>query len=647
MLAFSSSSSSRWSFRRVLLSALALSHVALGEQLLKTSGFTDCGSGGKGSDVTVKKVEISYNNDDKTVTFDVAGSSAKEQNVSATLHVKAYGNDIYSNSFNPCDSVTFIAQLCPVPAGDFAASGSQKIPAQYADMVPAIAFQVPDIAAQATLELKSLDTNESVACIESQVGNGKTADVPAVAYVAAGVAAAALVLAGASAASAALAGGGAALGGSSAGGGLGTMTPSFMETIGWFQGMAMNGMMSVSYPPVYRSFAKNFGFSVGIVPWDRLQSGIDDFRARTGGNLTNNNIEYLHNATLTYSDGSATDADGSGASHIKRALDSFAILLAREIKTSVNGTGSADLSELGSGQTPQLTVSGITAYAEQLSVPKSNIFMTALLAVGVIILAIVVGILLVKLILEAWALFGSFPQSLSGFRKHYWGSIARTITSLIMLLYGIWVLYCIFQFTNGDSIAAKALAAVTLAIFTGILAFFSWKIWSTARKFKNAEGDTSALYDDKETWVKYSLFYESYRKNYWWIFVPTIIYMFAKGCTLAFGDGHGMAQTIAQLIVEGVMLVLLLWSRPYERRSGNIINVIIQVVRVLSVVCILVFVEEFGIAETTQTITGVVLIAVQSALTGVLAILIAWNAINACCKKNPHRKRRKELGKLY
>jgi hypothetical protein len=94
------------------------------------------------------------------------------------------------------------------------------------------------------------------------------------------------------------------------------------------------------------------------------------------------------------------------------------------------------------------------------------------------------------------------------------------------------------------------------------------------------------------------------------------------------------------------MLGLLIWNRPYERRSGNIINIFIQVVRVLSVVCILIFVEELGIAQTTQTVTGVVLIVVQSVLTGVLAILIAVNAIIMCCKTNPHRKRRKEAEKL-
>jgi len=57
-------------------------------------------------------------------------------------------------------------------------------------------------------------------------------------------------------------------------------------------------------------------------------------------------------------------------------------------------------------------------------------------------------------------------------------------------------------------------------------------------------------------------------------------------------------------------------------------------------------VEELGIAQTTQTVTGVVLIAVQSVLTVVLAILIAVNAIIMCCKENPHRRRRKEAEKL-
>ncbi|KAH7627325.1 hypothetical protein B0T09DRAFT_181287 [Sordaria sp. MPI-SDFR-AT-0083] len=639
-----------------LFAGLVMAHGVMGDDILKTIGFDTCE---QDAQVSVQKADITYNNADKTVTFDVAGTSNQVQNVTAHLTVTAYGANIYENKFNPCDEGTFVKQLCPVPAGSFSAKGTQKIPAEFADLVPSIAFQIPDIAAMAKLELLSESTGKTVACIQSEVTNGKTASVPAVSYVAAGVAGAALILTGISAAGAAVAGGSAAAGG--AGGaassaGMGTISPSFTEVFGFFQGMAMNGMLSVNYPPVYRNFAKNFGFSTGIIPWAAMQTSIDDFRGKTGGNLTHNSFMFLReNTTLVFPDNTTMTLheNNSGSLPVKRAINEFIRLATREIETSVNLTEPGAATESGNGTTAldnpesfRVAVKGISQYVEQLSIPSANMFMTILLIVAIIIAAIVVGLLLVKVVLEFWALFGSFPQKLAGFRKHYWISIARAITSLIMLLYGVWVLYCVFQFTQGDSWAAKVLAGVTLALFTGVLAFFSYKIWSTARKLKKLEGDIGGLYDDKNIWVRYSLFYESYRRDYWWIFVPTILYMFSKSVVLAAADGSGMVQTIAQLSIEGLMLILLIWSRPYERRSGNVINIMIQTVRVLSVVCILIFVEEFGIQQTTQTVTGVVLIAIQSTLTGILAILIVWNAVNACCKANPHVKKRKEMEEL-
>lgn len=424
-------------------------------------------------------------------------------------------------------------------------------------------------------------------------------------------------------------------------------SPSFVEVFGWFQGMAMNGMSAVSLPQVYRSYSKNFAFSVGLIPWSKLQLSIEDFRAATGGNLTEDSVQYLRNATLVFKDGSTESLADDSSKKFKRAMDIVARLAAREINTSVNETDSSGSDDDSGVETQvRVAVSGIKAYVEQLSIPSSSTFMTVLLIVAIVIASIAVIILLVKVILETWALFGSFPKGLTGFRKHYWLTMGRTITQLILLLYGTWVLYCIFQFTTGDSWAATALAAVTLALFTGILAFFAYKIFTTAKKLKETDGDASQLYENKNIWIKYSLFYENYKKDYWWIFVPTILYMLAKGIILAAGDGHGMAQSIAQLIVEALMLCLLLWNRPYERKSGNVINITIAVVRVLSVACILVFVDEFAVSETTSTVTGVVLIAIQAALTGLLAILIAWNAIIAICKENPHRKRRKEMGKF-
>lgn len=496
------------------------------------------------------------------------------------------------------------------------------IPSSYTDLIPSIAYSLPDLDGNAQLVLRSKD-GEEVACVQSTVSNGKTTDVPAVSYVAAAIAAGALAV---------------SLIGAAASGahpGSTSSSPGFFEVMWWFQGMAINGMHSVNYPGVYRSFSKNFAFSTGLVSWGGLQRSIDSFRSHTGGNLTNDSYESLRNATLVYPDGTTTTTSSGFA---KRALD----LVVRQINTSVNGT--SDQSDSSDSNESRL-VKGIQGYVEQLTIPQANTFMTVLLIFAIVILAIAVGILLFKVILEAWSLFGKFPKSLTTFRKEYWRIMLQTITNLIFLLYGVWTLYCIFQFTHGDSWAAKVLAAVTLATFTGILAFYTWKIWSVVRKLKKLEGDASALFENKETWKKYKLFYENYKKGYWWLFIPAIIYMFAKGCVLAAGDGHGLFQTVGQLVIEALMLMILLWNRPYQRKSGNWINIIIQIVRVLSVCCILVFVEELGIAQTTKTITGVVLIAVQSGLTAILALLIVINSIITCFRENPHRKRRKAAEK--
>lgn len=103
-------SNSRWNVRRAAILATALASGVLGDDLLVTSGFTNCEDD---STIRVQKADISYNNADKTVVFDVVGTSSKQQNVTATLSVTAYGQDVYTNSFNPCETGTYVQQLCP------------------------------------------------------------------------------------------------------------------------------------------------------------------------------------------------------------------------------------------------------------------------------------------------------------------------------------------------------------------------------------------------------------------------------------------------------------------------------------------------------------------------------------------------------
>ena len=621
-----------WTSFSILLTSISANDV------LQTEGFTNCIDDAA---IQIKRLNISFNRATNKVAFDVAGYSPKEQKVMASLSALAYGKKVYSKDFNPCDDNAKVPQLCPVPTGDFAATGEQDIPPEYTGKIPAIAFNVPDLEGQAKLELKEVDSGKQLACIESDVVNGKTMALPAVSYIAAGIAACALLLSGLTA----LMNGGNA--------GSHSPTVGFTTVVSHFQSIAMNGMMSVQYPPVYQHFSKNFAFAGGLVSWKDMQTSIDNFRKATGGNLTQDSVLYLGNVSLVHTDKPKPDGSSINA---KRGLDlafpTFEpILVSRDTAVNVNGQQAGNGTAQASNGTESNTkmnhfVHGIQGYVEQLTIPQANTFMTVLLVFAIVIASIAVGILLFKVILETWALFASFPKKLTGFRKRYWGLLGRTITNLILLLYGVWTLYCVFQFTNGDSWAAKLLAGVTLLIFTLLLGWFTFRIWQLAQRFKKMEGDTSALFEDKETWRKYSLFYDNYKRGYWWLFMPAIVYMFAKGCVIAGANGHGLYQTGGQLIVESLMLILVLWCRPFVSTSGNWINIFIQVVRVLSVVCILVFVQELGVSQSTKTVTGVILVAVQSVLTGLLAILIAVNAIIVCVRENPHRKQRKEAEKM-
>ncbi|KAM5445993.1 hypothetical protein MaudCBS49596_006938 [Microsporum audouinii] len=572
--------------------------------ILKNNGFSTCLDN---SDIKVQRLDFVLDRAAKSITYDILGTNGKTQNVTVDITIDAYGQ-IFKQHLDPCQGDTFVAELCPVPAGSFGAKGQQTISDKFGDKIPTIAFNVPDLEAQATVKLTGKDSGNELTCVQSTVGNGKTLNSPTVSYVAVGISGAALAVSGIGAA------------GAIAHPGAPGASPSFGQVIGVFQAFALNGMLSVEYPAAYKSFTKNFGFSLGLIPWTQLQESIDSFRNHTGGNLTENSVSYLRSATQMQNNATNTTEKRS-ISLVSRHVQ----LLARDFQEEVNNQ-----------------VSGIKKSVEELSIPAANTFMTVLLIFAIVIAAIAAGILLGKVILELWALYSTFPERLSNFRKHYWGFLARTITNLILLLYGVWTLYCIFQFTRGDSWAAKALAATTLTLFTGVLGYFTFRIWSLARRLKKTEGTASALYEDKEAWRKYSLFYDHYKKDYWWIFVPVIVYLFVRGCVIAGGDGHGLVQSAGQFIVEALMLILLLWTRPFETKSGQWINISIQVVRVLSIGCIIVFVDEFGISKTTKTVTGVALVAVQTTLAVVLGILIVVNGVMALFGKNPHQERHKE-----
>lgn len=109
MLTFSFS----FALRRVLLTLVAFQiffSTSSAGDTLKLSQFSDCQSD---ADIVVDRINTEYDATTRQIIFDIAGRSKKVQNVTASLKVEAYGKDVYTKSFNPCDATTFVAGLCP------------------------------------------------------------------------------------------------------------------------------------------------------------------------------------------------------------------------------------------------------------------------------------------------------------------------------------------------------------------------------------------------------------------------------------------------------------------------------------------------------------------------------------------------------
>ncbi|RAL63390.1 hypothetical protein DID88_003814 [Monilinia fructigena] len=188
------------------------------------------------------------------------------------------------------------------------------------------------------------------------------------------------------------------------------------------------------------------------------------------------------------------------------------MLNARDIVTTVNGTTDSASDTTTATAIIEEKVAGIKAYVEELSVPEANTFMTVLLIVACVIAE----------------LSSQFSLSKSCLRPGHSSHLSLRVSP------------------GSENIIGKLW-----------LVFFYSSLTRSLRQqkiLKERDGDVSGLYEKKDNWLKYSMFYENYKEGLLVLFVPAIIYMFAKGCVLAAGDGHGLTQTVAQLIIEAAML---------------------------------------------------------------------------------------------
>lgn len=589
--------------------------------IISADTFTSCSL--SNAQIIVTDFNFNFSKADSKVNFNVAGSSNINTAVTAQINVTAYGISAYEKAFDPCASPYNISQLCPMVVGPFIANGALTLPADIVADIPNIVFAVPDLSGMIMMNLYASD-GAALTCLEALVGNGRTLASSSIQAGTAAIAAGAIMISGAASVAASLSAAGAFSTGSGAT--VVSSSPNMGDMLLWFQAIGMNGMLSIEYPSILRSFYNNFGWTLGLGPWTNLQSQIDDFRRRTGGNLTQSSL-----ATLDKSSAEILTSSSVQKRNLTQLWKRSDIVVAR---SSTNLTNDSS--------TTEKVVEGFSRYVEQLRVPSQNAFTTIFL-ISLIIIGSVVAISVVgKLLLDLGFRFGKLPRKLRGVRLNYWSIMIGILLRIILVLFGTWSLFCLHQFRHGDSWAATLLAAITLALFTGVILSFTIQItriaWQT-----NGFGQSNAqiLYHHKPHLQKFGLFYDQFKERFWWFFIPCLLYSFVKAFFIAFGDNHGLIQVIGCMACEFTLLTFLFTTKAYDGKQANVVNMLISCVRLVSLIGTLLFVDLLGLRETTKTVAGVVLIVIQSLLSLILAFLVVFNGVMPLFRRNSAGKETK------
>lgn len=256
-----------------LLASLATIVLPTGaEQVLRSTSLAACQ---ENSLFTASLFDVVFTPKNNTASISMLATSSIEGYVVFDITILAYGYQIIKTTFDPCDSD--LMGLCPMTSGEIPNDPFNLPVAEDAiAQIPGIAYSFPDLDASVKVYMRMTSGEQkghTIACVEAEISNGKTVDLPGVKWATAAVAGFAIL------SSAVVSG----LGFSNAASHVASNTLSLFA---YFQAQAMVGMCSVPLPPAVKSWTQDFQWSMGIINVDFIQDIVTWYQRSTGGTPT-------------------------------------------------------------------------------------------------------------------------------------------------------------------------------------------------------------------------------------------------------------------------------------------------------------------------------------------------------------------------
>ncbi|KAK0635627.1 hypothetical protein B0T17DRAFT_503137 [Bombardia bombarda] len=606
-----------------IASLAALFSPALAEEVLISKSLNTCQ---ENSGFTASLFNVVFTPNNLTVSVDIVAVSSIQGNVKFDFAISAYGYEIIRQTVDPCNAD--LKGLCPMTAGKIPLNFNLPIDKDAIGQIPAIAYTFPDLDAKVRVFINmtdGADAGKSVACVEADISNGKTVDLPGVKWATAIVAGLALV------SSAVVSG----LGHSNA---ASHVAANALSLFAYFQAQAMLGLTAVPLPPVVMSWTQDFQWSMGIISLDFMQDIFTWYQRATGG--TPSEIFDSLTTVSVQVEKRALDFAGTGLSLTKRSL----AMMPRTIVEPISSVMKRDLLKRGNIQTGSgsYIVYGIQRVAFRAGIESTNLFMTGLTFFCVLVVFIVLCVAAFKGLCELaakkrWMKNDTFLEFRNG-----WLTVLKGILFRLTLIgFPQMTILCLWEFTQKDSAAEIVLA---IFFFFGMSLTLGWaasKVIRIARRSVAMHRNPAyILFSDPQALNKWGFLYVQFRASAYYFIVPTLIYILIKGMFVAFAQGTGIhakgtVQAVGFILIEAVALIGASVMRPWMDKSTNSFNIAICAMNFLNSIFLLIFTEVFNQPPLVTGVVGVVLWIANAVFALVLLIMLIVTTVIVFFRENP------------
>ncbi|PBK91358.1 TRP-domain-containing protein [Armillaria gallica] len=573
------------------------------DETLFTSSVTYCDPP---ETLLVQQFDIVYYNKNESIFFNISASSVEENvNVTANLLLNVYGLSLVNVTIDLCDILG--GALCPLPQYNFVGSDTLSLPASLnvADNIPGIAFKVPDLEGYAQLSLLEVGTGNLKACVQATLSNGWSTHQPAVKWSTAGVAIAALISAAWQSLSPT------------------ALTPyRFLDLLYLYQTIASSAFLDLNYPSVYRAFALNFAWAIGLISSTSEQSSIDNMRHITGGTMANSTsgsaIAFVNRKLSPYNDHSllSTSSDSSGFSPLNLGRRSSSGIFKQVKMLSAEGVATVTSSS------SNVLEAGVPIYANSIHIATANTFMTVFF-VALILTAIALAVFGLGYVgLLAMHRFRLGRAERRAELKALYPSFVRawSLRLGLLSLYPI-VVFAFYQWTLKDSwlsILLSVIAFLAVACGTAYPAYITMR---TARL-----STAYALYSHPPIISSHGPLYAQYRTVRYFFFLIPLACVYLKAIFIAAVKTSGLAQIILFLTVEVSVMTSVVVLRPHRTRGADVLASYLAIVRLVCTGLMIAFVERIAVNAIPRVVIGIVMAVIYS----VAIIVVVINLVLHC-----------------